>query len=646
MKKKRVNRGDSLRALLTETTPYELPLTINNSGFYRQLKRADVVADLNNLLDVKPAKRTVALHYKITKDERSLRTLSCPHPTAQINICELYNSYDALMLFLCNKSRFSLRYPSKTASYFYDKSGEIQSGRYRERTPLAEVDDQISAAEQGHASSYFAYKKYNLLYKFYESYEYQGLEKKYSHLLRFDISKCFDSIYTHTIAWAVKNKSYAKSNNGFSFENQFDKVISNSNHGETNGIIIGPEVCRIFAEIILQRIDREVAYKLKGVAGEGSYSIRRYVDDYFVFSSHPDISRTIFSIFKSELERHKLHVNDSKTEEFNAPFITPISVAKSEISSRLGSILDALFQPVEGSSDILLVNPTKGPHDLSHKLIKSIKEILHSYQVGFHSVAGHALAIINKKMNGLLAVKVGADNEGAIFSIIFALLEFSFFVSSMAPRVRSIYLTTKSCVLALNLCPELSYDKDNNIRKKIHDECLALISKICRNQHYEKSNSVEFSNLLVCIGLIGENYRINQETLRAVVKEYLPKDPTESLGYFELISLIFYIRDDDQYDEYRAELGDFIKQKITALDPSIYSESAHLLLDCISCPYLSAEFKSELISIAYEHKDISIGVSEQRRLIRNLAKDEWFCVWSGDDKIFELLEKKSLKSLY
>jgi len=172
------------------------------------------------------------------------------------------------------------------------------------------------------------------------------------------------------------------------------------------------------------------------------------------------------------------------------------------------------------------------------------------------------------------------------------------------------------------------------------------MSKICRNQHYEKSNSVEFSNLLVCIGLIGERYRINQETLRAIVKEYLPKDPTESLGYFELISLIFYIRDDEQYDEYRAELGGFIKQKITSLDPSIYSESAHLLLDCISCPYLSSDFKAELISIAYEHKDISIGVSEQRRLIKNLAKDEWFCVWSGDDKIFELLEKKSLKSLY
>lgn len=644
-KKSRINRGDLLRALLTETTPYELPLIINNSGFYRQLKNENVNRSVHGLLDIVEAKRTVPLSYKIVKDERSLRSLACPHPAAQLNICSLYTSYDSLMLFLCNKSQFSLRYPSKTASYYY--KGEALGGvKGRDKYTLAEADDSLGEIEQDHSSSYFAYKKYNLLYKFYESFEYQNLEKRFTHLLRFDISKCFDSIYTHTLAWAVKNKQYAKINDGFSFENNFDKVISNSNHGETNGIIIGPEVCRIFAEIILQRIDSDAASKLRGIVDSDQFTVRRYVDDYFVFSSHPDISRTIFEIFKSELERHKLHVNESKTEEFNAPFITSISVAKSEMSSRLNDILGSLTGLQSEALDKRVLKAIRGHHALSHKLIKSTKEVLHSCQVGFHSIAGHALTIVNKHITELLSISVTEENENSFASIMFALLEYSFFISSMAPRVRSIYLTTKSCVLAINLCAQLSYDLDNNIRKKIHDECLSLIEKICRSQQYEKTNSVEFSNLLVCISLLGEDYKLEEGTIQKIIGSFLPKDPTELLGYFELTSLLFYIRDDISYKNLHTELKQLILDKVVSLDPAIYSETAHLLLDSLSCPYLHLDFKEELLAVAYSHRDIIKDTSELRRIAKELGKDEWFCVWSGDDKIFELLEKKTLKNLY
>ena len=34
--------------------------------------------------------------------------------------------------------------------------------------------------------------------------------------------------------------------------------MQNLNYGETNGIVIGPEFSRIFAELILQEIDKSV----------------------------------------------------------------------------------------------------------------------------------------------------------------------------------------------------------------------------------------------------------------------------------------------------------------------------------------------------------------------------------------------------
>lgn len=51
--------------------------------------------------------------------------------------------------------------------------------------------------------TYFSYKHYTNIYKFYESYQYQRAEKKFKKLVKFDIQSCFDSIYTHSIAWAL-----------------------------------------------------------------------------------------------------------------------------------------------------------------------------------------------------------------------------------------------------------------------------------------------------------------------------------------------------------------------------------------------------------------------------------------------------------
>src|SRR3546814_7312990 len=64
---------------------------------------------------------------------------------------------------------------------------------------------------------------------------------------------------SHTITWAVKDKLLAKEfKSAYSFEAQFDKLMQRANYNETNGIVVGPEFSRVFAEIILQRVDQKV----------------------------------------------------------------------------------------------------------------------------------------------------------------------------------------------------------------------------------------------------------------------------------------------------------------------------------------------------------------------------------------------------
>ena len=92
-----------------------------------------------------------------------------------------------------------------------------------------------------------------------------------------DVSKCFDSIYTHSLSWACKDKKFVKKNLDISssFADVFDELMQRSNYKETNGILIGPEVSRVFAEIIFQEIDSLMFSELKNnsiISGKDFYS--------------------------------------------------------------------------------------------------------------------------------------------------------------------------------------------------------------------------------------------------------------------------------------------------------------------------------------------------------------------------------------
>src|SRR5690606_30067946 len=86
-----------------------------------------------------------------------------------------------------------------------------------------------------------------------------------------DISKCFSSIYTHSVGWAIKGSAHSKATKQCqSFGSEFDRLMQRMNHDETNGICVGPEASRIFAEVILSSVDaciQDRAIKFDLIAG-------------------------------------------------------------------------------------------------------------------------------------------------------------------------------------------------------------------------------------------------------------------------------------------------------------------------------------------------------------------------------------------
>src|SRR5690606_2078766 len=200
--------------------------------------------------------------------------------------------------------------------------------------------------ESQYLKSYFTYYPIDLIYKFYDRNEFQRLEQRFNYLMEFDISKCFYHIYTHSVTWAVKDKESAKRNaKETSFENSFDKLMQLANYNETNGIVVGPEISRIFAEIILQQVDLNVSKRLEEQYKYGvDYEVRRYVDDYFVFSNDPKILETVKKEFQKELGFYKLYLNPTKSDIKTPPFITNVTVGKRELQELLLSLYESLFE--------------------------------------------------------------------------------------------------------------------------------------------------------------------------------------------------------------------------------------------------------------------------------------------------------------
>ena len=217
----KLDKKDYLRALLTDTSPSDVPIIFSNDGFYinthtiknNRSNSNDTISLLyqyiidfnesqlsNDDKGKEQKKQSSPLKYKIIKNETSLRTLYLLHPRAQLNFALLYKEYSDLIINLCSHSNFSIRSPCKVGNSFYLHDME-KSKKYKGLN-LETLENEL---RRKHASSFFTYKGYDRHYKIFSNIKYLTLEKKFSCLYFLDIANCFDNIYTHTISWAVKN---------------------------------------------------------------------------------------------------------------------------------------------------------------------------------------------------------------------------------------------------------------------------------------------------------------------------------------------------------------------------------------------------------------------------------------------------------
>jgi hypothetical protein len=663
------------RAILTDVLPYETPIIFTNINYYEflsrikiQLKKSIVIIDedtssqdysikkMNKLeqtiielllgesfVDSQNREKKIIMstpkipfNFEVTHKISDFRYLSVIHPRDQLNIVEFYDKYKSLIIHFCNQSSYSIRKPVRVANSIYYKD-YLHTLREKDKSSIIEID----SSESENLKSFFTVKNYSNINKFYESYQYHRCEKKYNHLLKFDIAQCFDSIYTHTISWAIFNKAIVKeklNKKNKTFGDEFDELMMNLNYGETNGIVIGPEFSRIYAEIILQQVERKVYLRLeeKDIVYKKDYEIFRYVDDYFVFYDDTSVEDAILYHFIRELKLFKMRINESKTNHYKKPLITEITVAKQYISDFLNSLITS------NKIDINTNEIEKKKISInSGKLITKYKIIVHDSKVKYKDIINYSLSGFERQVSKLLKNNEQYEIESFCRSLI-NIIDFIFFIYSTAPQVNS---TIKVCMLISKIIQfirnpksELNYEQKHYIKKKISDE----ISDILRKNKNLNSYSIETLYLLIYMRELGRDYLLTENALMNYLNIYRKIDGEQinDFNYFTIIVLLFYIKNNKRYKNLKEILKKIISIKMSKGKKWNLKSTENTLLffDIIVCPYIDRAFKYDIFKLnEINDKDLCDEIMNYQKL--------WFTKWDNFNALEQIFKKKS-KEVY
>ena len=685
------------RVLFSDVLPYECPIIFSNRYLYRFLakylwigkeQKIDNIAwnvlKQSKRLDQKDANAFAALlfgcyekgkrigplqhklndlfypyQFNIAHKMNKNRTLSIIHPYNQWQVVEFYEQYKYSILYLCNQSSYSIRKPHKIAQYFYyrDRLHRKLSGHESDKVELF-------FNEYENLKTYFSYEKYANIYKFYEDYRYQRAEKKFKYLVKFDLQSCFDSIYTHTISWATAGGAdkvkVLPGYHGSWVGDAFDNLMQSVNARETNGIVIGPEFSRIFAEIILQYIDQKVEQELleKNLRQKSTYECYRYVDDYFLFYNDEKDKNLFMESLTKRLKEFKLQISPSKTEEFERPFITKVTIAKQRIENLLSNIFSIpLWEEIESNSSTEKDTEDKDS-DKDREILEKkfniylpandvntqIKVIVKECGIEYRDIANYLLEKISQRLDTFLnryeigfkkyerlmsKEKTNKDDvethaqraQRKLTSYLVSLIDVTFFVFNSNRQINTTLKLQKimnSIIIyakrhgdfKVNHAVRFQTISKDIIFKKIQDE----IALVLATTDSHRSTLHESLYLLILAKELGYAYLLAPE----VIKSFIEKSELQ-YNLFACLILLYYYANHKCYDSQKTLLKEEILKKyrlVTESERKRNSELTILTADMMTCPFVNDAYKQNLLTL--------MGITETRdqQMIMSFAKKQ------------------------
>lgn len=260
--------------LRNEYFPAELPPCFNSNDL---ADNSELVLEWTNNFN---KNYSIPVIYNGYKSESSRRRFAVPNAYHYCKAIEIIINHSDDIFKILNKSRISLTAPQKTKP-------QINEAYKKKTSGIGETKAEIE--------------------KIYQCNMFE---------IRLDINSFFDSVYSHSIPWAIHGKSASKKDKSANlWGNTLDAAIRSLNYNQTNGILVGNAVSRIISEIILCTIDCKIKNKFPGIAS------KRFVDDYYIYTNDSNRIKPIISFVIQSLGEFELRLNENKLQINESPFI-------------------------------------------------------------------------------------------------------------------------------------------------------------------------------------------------------------------------------------------------------------------------------------------------------------------------------------
>ena len=243
--------------------------------------------------------------------------------------------------------------------------------KINERFKLFQKNKKIVCCSIPYESSNKKMDKKDTILNWWNTFEQKSISMslKFNCMAITDITNCYGSIYTHSIAWAVETKNIAKKDHSDTLlGNKIDKIIQDMSYGQTNGIPQGSFLTDFIAEIVLGYADEQISSEINKNKIK-DYSILRYRDDYRIFAQNEYDLNVILKIITEVLSELNFKLNTQKTSITDDIITNSIKKDKANILVNNYIVLNNIQKSIFNIRNFSLIYPNSG------SLLKLLTEV-------------------------------------------------------------------------------------------------------------------------------------------------------------------------------------------------------------------------------------------------------------------------------
>lgn len=626
------------RVAVSDILPYERPVFFTNRFFVRFLKYYGIVCrdgqlaatknhsegldEILSILGGIPGVQRPAFQYYIAKGSTEQgRLLSLIHPYHQVAMVEFYDRFKMMIIDFCQRSRFSIRFPHKVAVVQKKPKG----------FPKYISDDVKESHPEESIKHFFAYKYYHNINEFYDDYRYLRAEKKFALMEKTDLEHCFDSIKPEMLSEAMFGSSMdeAEGTMPWHFYHLNQSYENKPEHGRPGeGIVIGPEFSRIYAEIIMQKVDVdcEIALDREGIVLNRDYVFYRYVDDGFLFCNTEHVKNRFNQIYEEGLAKYGLkRGNEEKNKFFDKrPFLENLTAGKLALILLLDEKFENRLDTFKGFKKVQ-AGHYDTPTVLDYKtFVQSVRAIMQTYGLKYKEVMSFLLGVMDKRLNKLLKEFNDLYKQ-------YSEAEYMNEISEQGKRIKQQYEHDFLDYLD-NLVEVLFYFFNCDSRMSTSTKVIGIINHLqlfMRGKYLfeEGESSVKFSqhlidafdeqvtdqtqNLFATVGKDTVSYieTLNflelQKCMSTSVQIHprrvaeLMKTIGDSLNFFSVFQLLHFVKNDTRYRDLKEELLSWVAKKVSSLyDNQKVSDTEAVLtfFEILCCPWVERRTKERLVN--------------------------------------------------